>query len=143
MNTVKYLVDNNVLSTLTHAQRTGKFMREHCRISAEVLHEARGLPDRRALKALDYPVTPEILERVRRVMASVPVGDHKLVDLCRNEGNADPILIATALCAEAGEGTLWQTDWQIVTDDKALRAKSAEFDVTCLGRAQFVELLDA
>lgn len=42
MNEVMYLIDNNVLSHLSPAQRTRAFFHTHCRIPSEVLHEADG-----------------------------------------------------------------------------------------------------
>lgn len=142
MSDVRYLIDTNALNKLTRAQRAGDFVRTRCRLPSEVLHEARDLSDHPRLRALDYPVTPAILEKLRSVMASLPANDHTLVDLYRNEGNADPILIATALVADHGEGSLWQTEWRIVTDDKALRSRAAELSIACLHTTEFVKLLD-
>lgn len=142
MNDVRYLIDTNALNNLTRAQRGRDFVRTHCRVPTEILYEARGLSDHARLQALDYPLSATILEKVRSVMASLPASDHRLVDLYRNEGNADPILIATALVADHAEGSLWQTEWRIVTDDKALRSKAAELSIACLHTAEFVRLLD-
>ena len=61
-----------------------------------MLFEATGCPDIAMLQALEYPATPEVLERVRDVMKALPLGDFKLVDLNRNQGNCDAILIVTA-----------------------------------------------
>jgi len=62
------------------------------------------------------------LEHVRKVMKTVQPGDFKLVDLYRNKGNGDPILIATAIDAiRKADETLFKEDSQIVTDDSAVR----------------------
>lgn len=137
-----FLVDNNVLSKLSRKQRGSRFFRHHCRLPSEVLHEASAFPDIRALRRLEYPVTPTVLEHVRDVLATVPPGDFSLVDLYRNMGNADPILIATALDAMAQNAqALFEEVWHIVTDDAAVRRKAIEFQLSVLGHADFQKLL--
>lgn len=144
MNLVRFLVDNNVLSRLTRAQRASRFFRDNCLVCTEVLHEASGFPDIAELRRLEYPVSAGVLARVRDVMATVPPGDFKLVDLYRNLGNADPILIASALEAkDTAAASLFAVDWRIVTDDAAVVAKAREFEVATLGYDEFVRLLPA
>ncbi len=70
-----------------------------CRISSEVLYEVQTFPDIEQLRALECPISSDLLVHVREVMKTEVLGDFKLVDLYRNKGNADPILIATALTA--------------------------------------------
>ena len=66
----------------------------------------------------------------------------QLVDLYRNLGNADPILIASALEAkEAAAASLFTVDWCVVTDDAAVVAKARQFDVATLGYDEFLPLL--
>lgn len=140
MNENKYLVDTNALSRLTRKQRASAFVRWHCRIPSAVLHEATGLPDYAALTQLEYPVTPAILEQVRVVMHSVPARDLKLVNLYSNKGNADPILIATALAAGGEPEALWETVWRVVSDDRAVRDKAAAFGIEWLSSAELATL---
>lgn len=143
MNLVRYLVDSNVLSRLTRAQRATRYFRDNCSLSTEVLYEASGLPDHAELRRLEYPVSAGVLARLREVMATVPPGDFKLVDLYHNLGNADPILIASALEAtEVAAATLFAVDWRIVTGDAAVVRKAAEFGVATLGFEEFVVLIE-
>lgn len=137
-----YLLDANALSRLSTYQRGCAFVRRRCRIPSEVLHEIRGFPDVSQLRALEYPVSAELLESVSEVLKTVPPGDFKLIDLYRNKGNADPILVATALTGmrKASE-TLFSEDWKIVSDDDAVRAKAEEHGVEWLSTANFATFL--
>ena len=136
---VRYLVDNNVLSKLSLAQRSDRKFRDRCRIPSEVLFEAAGFPDIDQLCLLEFPVTPRVLEQLRHVMSTVSPSDSRLVDLYGNKGNADPLLIATALVgAQDTAGTLFPEDWQIVTDDRGVRLKAAEFGVHVLSAEEFL-----
>jgi hypothetical protein len=122
-----YVLDSNVLSRLTLEERSSAFVREHCRIPSEVLHEVDGFPDIVNLRKLEYRVTPNVLECVREVMNMVAPGDFKLVDLYRNKGGADPLLIATAIVQiRRSEETLFLENWRIVTEDVAVRETAAK-----------------
>lgn len=145
MNRTWYLLDNNALLTLTRAERSGRFVRERCRALTEVLYEAQGYPDIEALRRLEFEPNADILERIRRVMASVSPGDTDLlVDLYANKGNADPILIATAMYArELSETTLLPEEWVVVTDDRAVRRTAAQFGVPTLRSTEFRDLVRA
>lgn len=133
-----YLLDNNVLSHLSRAQRASTFFLERCRLPLEVLHEAESYPDAAALKQVGYPTTARVLELLRRVMATVPESDTSLVDLYANKGAADPLLIACALhAAEEAASLLWKPTWVVVSNDKAVRAKATEFSVKTYTREEF------
>jgi hypothetical protein len=134
-----YLLDNNVLSHLSLAQRTSSFFLERCRLPLEVLHEAESYPDAATLKLVGYPTTARVLELLRRVMATVPESDTSLVDLYANKGAADPLLIACALhAAEEAAPLLWKPAWVVVSNDKAVRAKASELSVTAYTREEFL-----
>lgn len=142
MTIVKYLIDTNALSRIGRTNRGSAFVRATCRIPSEVLHEADGFPDIATLRVLEYPVTADVLNLVRKVMATVPPGDKSLVDLYHVQGNADPILVATALDAIAkSEETLLVEDWQIVTDDDGVKKKAAEFDLRTVTSVEFMMLV--
>jgi len=139
VNTVHYLIDSNVLSRLTAEQRRSDFLREHCRIPSEVLYEVQTFPDIGQLRALEYPVSSALLWHVREVMETEVPGNFKLVNLYRNKGNADPILIATALTAmRKASGTLFGEDWKVVTDDVAVRDKATAMGVGWLSTEDLV-----
>jgi hypothetical protein len=140
---IRYVLDNNALNKLTAEQRASEFVREHCRIPAEVLHEAQGFPDIDRLRDLEYPMSPGLLETLKTVMASVPPDDKKLIDLYSNTGNADPILVAVALHATDGESDwLFPNDWQIVTNDTAVQRKAAEFGIATLKSIDFLQIIN-
>ena len=143
MNNTYYLVDNNALIALGWARRVTKFFRDRCRVSQDVLYEARFASDTTALTELTYKVSPRILEHVRTVMTTVPPGNTELVDLYKNKGAADPVLLATVIDAvERDDGNLFPDAWVIVTRDKALMFKAKEFDIPTLSPEQLAKLID-
>lgn len=133
MSDAQYLVDNNALSGLTRGQRQSAFLRKHCLIPQDLLYEARGFADADLDEVNTQPVTIDILERLKRIMATVPIDDMSLVDLYANKGTADPVLIATALSImDEEQQTLLPRECVILTDDKAVRAKAWEFGVAVM-----------
>ena len=142
MNTDWYFLDTNALNGLTAVDGSSLLDKEQCRIPSEVLHEAQGLPDIKALKGLEYRTNAELLGDLGEVMSTVEPTDFKLVDLYRNRGNADPILVAAALHAiRKSEPTLFPDRWLIVTDDAALQNKATDFEIPTLSLSQFKTLL--
>ena len=136
-----YLVDNVTLSRMTTEQRASAFMQERCRIPEEIIYEARGLPDIEILKPLIYPTTTTVLENVKVVLATIKAGD-KVVDLYRNEGNGDVMLLATALTEMAvSSGQLFGVRWIIATADKGLTSKAVELGVLTCTSDQFIALV--
>lgn len=78
------------------------------------------------------PVTPEVASRHQ---CPSRIGR-------KNRGNADPILVATALDAIAkSEETLLIEDWQIVTDDEGVKKKASESDLRTVTSAEFNKLV--
>lgn len=139
-----YLLDANALSRLSAGQRRSPFLRDHCKIPSEVLYEIRGFPDVEHLRALEERLDAEVLESLRQVMGTIPPDDFRLVDLYGNKGNADPILVATALTGmRRAADTLFAEQWAVVTDDEAVRAKATRFDVVWLSSAEFGSLLSS
>jgi hypothetical protein len=144
MNRTIYLVDNNALIALTRRRVKTQFFAEHCRITADVLHEASEHSERRRLAALTEATTSEILEQVGVVMADVAVGDTALIDLYANKGAADPGLIATVLAnAAAEEGHLFPDHWVIVTLDRAVQDAAERHGVTTMLPGALADLIDA
>lgn len=138
MNEDMYLIDNNVLSHLSRAQRTSEFFFARCRIPTEVLHEADGYPDAEDLKEAEYPTTARVLTLLLTVMTTVPEDDTSLVNLYANKGAADPILVACALDGmRETANQLFGWTWVIVSNDDAVRAKAAEFCVETATREEF------
>lgn len=138
-----YVIDNNALSFLTHEHRASDFFKEHCRIPSEVLHEAEGFPDIEELKLLEYSITANVLALIIEVMASVPVGDTKLVNLYANLGNADPLVVATALDGQRTDETaLFGPTWIVVSGDKAVQATAREFGLAVKTNHEFLAILE-
>lgn len=138
MNEEVYLIDNNVLSHMSQLQRSGRFFRERCRLPAEVLHEASGYPDAMVLKQVEYPTSARLLRILSTIMATMLEADTTLVNLYANKGAADPFLIACALHAtEEAAALLRKPTWVVVSNDKAVGAKAAEFSVTTYTREEF------
>lgn len=144
MTDYRYLVDNNVLSTLSRDQRASSFFHTHCYIPDEVLYEARGFPDIEELKTRRYEMTDGVLRHLILVMKTVPVTSTKLVDLYANRGNADPIIVACALDAQSqNEDKLFGPTWVVISDDDAVRSKADEFEIERRSGREFVLILDA
>jgi hypothetical protein len=143
MKDVKYLVDNNALKDLGAARRKAKYFREHCCVSADVLYEARFSRDHAALSTLQVDMNAAALEFVRKIMATVPVGDTSLIDLYGNRGAADPGLIALALEAHDREqATLFPDTWIIVTNDKAVLGAAQDFGIETMTPSTLARLID-
>lgn len=141
MNTDWYFLDTNALNGLTPTERSSPLVLRRCRIPTEVLHEAQGLPDIKALKGLEYKTDVMLLRDLCEVMSTVDPRDSKLIDLYHNQGNADPILVAAALHAtRKPEPTLFDR-WLIVSDDATLKKKATDFEIETLSVAQFKALL--
>jgi hypothetical protein len=135
-----YLIDNNVLSHLSLSQRASRFFLEQCRVPSEVIREAGGLDAAGLSKGVEYPTTARVLNMLRDVMATVPVGDTTFVNLYANKGSADPLLIACALDAiHEGEQLLVAPTWIVVSNDNAVLSKASEFGIETRTREQFVE----
>lgn len=135
-----YLLDNNVLSHLSRAQRASDFFLTRCRLPTEVIHEAIGYPDATTFGRVEYPTTADVLRHLRNVMVSVAVGDTALVNLYANKGAADPMLIACALDGmENRTEYLFGDTWVVVSNDKAVRAKATQLSVESLSRQEFFQ----
>lgn len=140
----KYVVDTNSLTQLGIRRRASRFFIGNARIPSEVLNEAKGFPDIAALRRNEYPTTATVLEQVRKVMATVAVNDTTLVNLYANHGNADPFVVACALDGRDRDAqSLFATEWVVVTEDKAVRAKADEFGLRALPSTEFAALIDA
>ena len=138
------VVDTNALIRLKRHRRASAFFIEHAVLPGEVLREANGFPDIDALRQNMYPMTPQVLEWLIRVVATVPASDTKLVDLYANQGGADPFVVACALDGRArGSVYLDAPEWVVVSGDDAVRHKAEEFGLKALSSAEFSDLLDA
>ena len=139
-----YVLDNNALSFVKGEHRASSFFKMHCRIPQEVLHEAEGFPDIDELRQLEYPVTEGVLSHLVEVMASVPVGDTAFVNLYANLGNADPLVLATALDGHRkNDLALFALTWTVVSGDKAVQAKANEFGLDVMTNQEFLIVIDA
>lgn len=136
-----YLLDTNLLTKMSQAQRSSDFVKQHCRIPTEVLWEAHGLHDRATLSQLEYDTTVEVLDALRTVMAAVTV-EEKLVDLYSNTGNGDAVLLAVALVEkQRADALLFGDRWVIATDDTGLITKADEFSLPTCRSDEFMKLV--
>lgn len=139
----RYLLDNNTLTQVGQRRRASAFFRENVLIPEDVLVEASGYPDIASLSKLAHPVTPNMLRKLASVMASVDAKDTRLVDLYKNSGRADPVIIACALAlTEADVEPLFPVEWIVVTGDNAVHAKAVEFKLQVITNDEFVILCD-
>lgn len=139
-----YVIDNNALSFLGRKHRGSDFFMQYCRIPSEVLHEAEGFPDIEELKELEYPVTANVLTLLIEVMASVPASDRALVNLYANLGNADPLVVATALDGQrTEEAKLFGPTWIVVSGDKAVLEKAQEFGLAVRNNEEFKTIIES
>lgn len=139
----KYVLDTNTLSQIGRRRRDSDFFKENVVLPEEVLREAAEFPDLGSLRSLLCPTTAQVLEWLIQVMATVPVDDTRLVDLYRNRGGADPLLVACALDGQARDSVyLDAPEWVVVTADAAARRKAKEFGLTTLSNTEFAALID-
>ncbi|TFC33469.1 hypothetical protein E3O55_04050 [Cryobacterium sp. MDB1-18-2] len=118
-------MDTNTLSQIGRRRRDSDFFKVNVVVPEEVLREAREFPDVGSLRSLLYPTTAGVLEWLVQVMATIPVDDTRLVDLYRNKGGADPLLVACALDGQATDSVyLDAPEWVVVTADDAARRKA-------------------
>lgn len=144
MNETKYLLDNNVLGDLGSKRRASTFFSTHCRVPAEVAHEASRVAYADTLKPLVIEMTPAILKQLVEVMKTVPVGDTKFIDLYGNKGGADPVLVSTAHVLNNPEvPDLFADRWVIVSRDKAVVAKAKAFAIETESPEGLAKIIDA
>lgn len=140
----KYLVDNNALGFIGSKRRVSAFFRNHCRVTEDVAYEARFTVKSSVLSGLIEPVTPAILRQAAKIMATVPVGDIRLINLYGNKGTADPLLVATALVLKERESlSLFGDEWIVVTRDAEATKKAKEFDVQTATPQELAAIIDA
>jgi len=139
----EYIIDNNALSRLKRHRRASDFFRRSCHIPTEVFHEARFLLDIEELRGNEYRTTPSVLTILIEVMATVPISDVKLVNLYANRGNADPLVVACAVDGQRKSNKrLFGPAWVVVSNDKALQAKAAEFGIEVRTNEEFIAILE-
>ncbi len=138
-----YLLDNNVVVRIGTTRVMSSFVRDHCRVPSEVVYEGRDARYTAALRAIEYPVSTAVLRRLVEVMATVEPGHFGLVDHYKNQGNADPLLVATVLDAREVEAeTLFANEWVIATEDHAVRDLANRFGVPTIGAPTLIEMVD-
>lgn len=140
----RFVVDTNVLSQIGRRRRGSKFFLENTVLPEAVIHEAQGFPDIELLRHNVHPTTPRLLEFLIQVMATVPDTDTSLLNLYANLGNADPLVVATALEGKEHDSQyLMVPEWIVVSGDEAVRAKANEFSLKVLSKDEFAALIDA
>lgn len=140
----RYVVDTNTLGQLGRRRRASEYFKSYAVLTDEVLREARNLSDLDTLRKNLYATTSHVLEQLVQVMRTVPIDDKRLVDLYRNKGGADPLLIACALDGQYRDSVyLDAPEWVVVTADDAVRRKAEEFGLRTLTNTQFAAIIDS
>ncbi len=138
-----FVVDTNVLARLGRTRVATAFFRKNARIPEEIKYESRGLPEIFELQENVYLTTATVLSHLAKVLKTIDTGDTELIDLYRNEGNADPFVVACALDGQSqSEHMLFTDEWIVVTDDNAVRGKAQEFGIKVLCYEEFALLID-
>lgn len=138
-----YLIDTNAVFKLSDNQRASPSFRQISKLPSEVVYEAGVHADTDMLRDLDFGVTASVLRSLQKVMKSVGVDDFDLVDLYKNKGAADPLLVACAVEArERREGALVGDVYTVVTADEAVQRKCDEFSVPWESPEAFASRLD-
>lgn len=135
-----YLIDNNALGPLGDRKKS-TFFKEHCRVPAEVAYESRRAKHAKLLEPVTIEMTPAMIAQLADVMKTVPVGHTGLINLYTYKGTADPILVAMAVVLSSED--LFSDTWVIVTEDKEVRAKAAEFSIGTLKPKELAAVIDA
>lgn len=144
-----YLLDTNVVLQLgMQSLSESRFFAQHCRVIDDVIDELH-LDDQPQLELewdrVRYPTSVTLLQELVSVMATIPVGDVSLIDLYRNKGRADPVIIAAAL--DAIEQDRWSLmgelqEWVVASEDQAVRRTCAGFGVPTVGLVEMRQLLN-
>ena len=143
MNETHYLVDNNALTAIRAHRIRSQFFRHYCYLTADVLREAQGHPEEATLAANASEITPEIIEGIRQVMTTLEADDTSLVDLYKNKGAADPGLIAWVIDSiAADDGKLFRDEWILVSNDRAVLKKAAEFRIATMRPEELARRID-
>lgn len=139
-----YLVDTMTVTKLgwRGLLRSPKFQ-QTCRVPNEILHELEGNRHHPLVGSLAYRMNIETLRALKQVMSTITVGD-KVIDLYKNEGNGDAILIAIALFeAQEALAQLFPVSWAIVTDDVNLTTKARSFGITVKSTDELISELES
>ena len=138
---VKYLIDETPCASLDNDWLESEFFQNYCYISEEILFELRdnNRLDFSLLVKNSIPVTYEILNKLQQfVMPQIG----PIVDLYKNEGNGDALLIATALnMREKEDEKLVKCEWAIVTSDKGVATLAKKFDLRAISKKDFFQIL--
>ncbi len=137
-----YFLDNNVVSHLAVRHLRSALFEERCRIPSEVLYEARGHRSHNLLSKVEYKTDVAVLGMLSEVLQTVPSSDTKLIDLYRNKGNADPILIACGLLETRNASQmLVPPTWFVVSNDDPVRQIAETLGVRVMGRPEFMAII--
>lgn len=130
MNETFYLVDNNALTALTASRIRTDFFADRCRVTEDVLWEARDHPAAATLNACTISRTTTSIALIRDIMRVADLSDGGLIDLYRNKGSADPGLIATIIGEQQkDDGLFFRDSWILVTRDRAVTQLARRFEV--------------
>lgn len=139
----KYLIDTTPAVSIPIAMMKTRFFRDQCFFSEEIIHEiGNNKQKNHILPSNIIPVDAKVLSFLSTTVLTGLSNDTKLVDLYTNKGNGDVILIATILSERFKEvGQMFKTDWIIVTSDKGVVRAGLKYDIKCMSKDNFLEIL--
>lgn len=141
----RYVIDTNALSFLREKRRKCGYFKKNCFIPELVLDEAKGFPDHTTLTSQKITVNASILSFVQEIMDQVNYRDRSLVNLYKNQGAADPFVLATAMYQREAQNkqlVLLPIEWVVVSDDKAVRKTASTFNFPCISAKELAEVID-
>ena len=139
---VRYILDETPSSSLKPEWIKSQFFQSYCYIPEEIIYELRdnNRLNFEIIAQRSIPVTYEILNKLQQyVMPQIG----KIVDLYKNEGNGDALLIATALeMRQMEDDKLIKSEWVIVTSDNGLASLAKRFDIRCISKNDFYRIIE-
>lgn len=143
MNDDHYLLDTVTVSRMSDYQLSSAFVQNKCMLAEEILYELRGNRNRARVEKLALEIDVSVLDHVKDILMNTDaVG--KVLDLYKNEGNGDILLVATALAKISDDSqrlNLFQSSWTIVSDDSGLADLAKSLNIVTLSTNDFIKKL--
>lgn len=135
----KFLLDAVSVTRLGVGTLNSGFIQSSCLVPEEIFYEVGSQRKKEAIKKLVEKPNLEILKSAQALLTDLGT-KNSILDLYQNEGNGDVILLAAAISKKQQEdGTLFQTDWIIVTDDRDLRELAKQKKIKTFTTKKFIK----
>lgn len=138
-----YLLDTVSIIHLNYDALSSAFVRDNCLVPAEIYYEVSSIGKRNAIERIVEKPSKDLLHTAQKLLKRIGP-NNRVLDLYRNEGNGDIMLIATALLKiEIDAMTLFKRQWIIVSDDKELQLLAQNQKLKAISTEAFKERLKA